>query len=405
MNWIERVYNNLWRPRKVGNQWFYSVDGNVDVFQKLDYLHSFNNVPEVNAVINLKARSFSNGIIKAIDRSGKEVDKVPKCLKSPNWFQDQKEFMRQTKLFHEIYGDEFLYMLFGVGFDPSKTKALYTIPPNLVEVEYLEEQPFFVFSEMPPKIEYSLNSDGKKSRIPTEQIIHLNDNRVTVTKANGKEILSGESKMRGLTPAINNLKMAYESRGIILKNRGALGIMSNSTSDVAGAVPLDPDERKRVQDEYRNYGTLSGQNHMIITNANLKWQKMGVNPSELGLFEETEQDFFKICDSYGTPIDLFASIKGSTFENQKQAEKGLYLRTVIPEANEWIRSLNDSGIAGEGVTLIIDYSHLSVFQEDLKSRGDALTSITNALSKLFVDGVISLQEYQEEIKKHGIGKA
>lgn len=405
MNWIERVYNNLWRPRKIGNQWFYSVDGNVDVFQKLDYLASFNCVPELNAVINLKARSFSNGIIKAVDKNGKEVDKVPKCLKSPNWFQDQKEFMRQTKLFHEIYGNEYLYMLFGVGFDPSMTKALYTIPPNLVEVEYLEEQPFFVFSEQPPKITYSLVSDGKRDRIPTEQIIHLNDNRVTVTKANGKDILTGESKMRGLAAAINNLRLAYESRGIILKNRGALGILSNATSDVAGAVPIDAEDRKRTQEEYRNYGTLSGQNHLIITNANLKWQKMGVNPSELGLFEETEQDFFKICDSYGTPIDLFASIKGSTFENQKQAEKGLYLRTVIPEANEWIRSLNDSGIAGEGVTLIIDYSHLSVFAEDLKSRGDALTSITNALSKLFVDGVISLQEYQEEIKKHGIGKA
>jgi phage portal protein BeeE len=232
----------------------------------------------------------------------------------------------------------------------------------------------------------------------------MNDNRVTVKEATDKNILTGESKMKGLTAAINNLRYAYESRGIILKNRGALGILSNSSTDVAGAVPLDPEEKRRVQEEYRNYGSLATQNQVIITNANLKWQKMGVNPSELGLFEETEQDFFKICDTYGTPIDLFASTKGSTFENQRQAEKGLYLRTIIPEANEWIASIAQ-GMELEGVKLVMDFSHLPIFQEDMKARGESLTAITNALSKMFVDGAISIEEYKEELKKYGIGKA
>lgn len=400
MNWIERIFNNLWRPpRKLGNEWFYSIGGQVDVFQSIDYIDSYNSVPELSAVIGLKARAFSQGRIKAVDKNGKEVDKVPECLKTPNWFQDQKEFLRQTKLFHEIDGNEYLYMLFPVGFSPERTKALYTIPPNLVKCEYKDSQPFFVHTS-PPKIQYTLIET--ESVIPTEQIIHLNDNRVTVKEANGKNILKGESKMRALTPAINNLKMAYESRGMILKNRGALGILSNATSDIAGAVPLDPDEKKRVQDEYRNYGSLASQNQLIITNQNLKWQKMGVSPSELGLFEETEQDFFKICDTYGTPIDLFASVKGSTFENQRQAEKGLYLRTIMPEANEWIGAVS-KGLGLEGVTLVMDYSHLHIFQEDLKSRGDALTALTNAMSKMLADGVISVEEYREEIIKHGIG--
>lgn len=398
LGWLERVYTNLWRPKKFGNSWFYPVDGYADTFKKLDYLDAYR-IPEVNAVINLKARSFSNGIIKAVDKNGKELDKVPDFIKSPNWFQDQKEFMRQTKMFHEIFGDEYLYFLYPVGFGPERTKALYTIPPNLVEAEYKSNQPFFEHTDK-PDVKYTLVSDGQESPIPSELIVHMNDNRAQVKKANDKHLLSGESKMAGLSPAINNLRMAYESRGYILKNRGALGILSNSTSDVAGAVPLDPNERARVQDEYKNYGTLSGQNHLIITNANLKWQKMGVNPSELGLYQETEQDFFKICDAYGTPIDLFGSVKGSTFENQKQAEKGLYLRTIIPEANEWIRGVSDF----IGVPLVIDYSHLSVFQEDLKSRGDSLTSITNALSKMLVDGAITIEEYKEEIKKYGIGK-
>jgi len=374
----------------------------VNVWEPLSYLAAFEEIPEINAVISLKARSFCNGVIKAVDKNGKGLEgKVPQSLQFPNWFQGQKEFLRQTKLFHEIYGDEFLYLFFGVGLGAETTKAIYTIPPNLVEVEYLDKQPFFVHTKA-PNVRYSIvNGDP----IPTEQLIHLNDNRVCLTSVDDKKLLRGESKMKGIGAAINNLRMAYEARGVILRTRGATGILSNNTTDVTGSIPLDPIEKQRVQEEFRNYGTLNGQNHTIITSANLRWQKMGVNPSELGLFQETEADFYKACDVYGTPVDLFAQTRGATFENQKQAEKGLYLRTIIPEANEWISAINKSELVPEGVTLVMDYSHLSVFQEDLKMRGEALTAITNALSKMLVDGVISVDEYKEEISKYGIGKA
>ena len=59
----------------------------------------------------------------------------------------------------------------------------------------------------------------------------------------------------------------------------------------------------------------------------------------------------------------------------------------------------------DGVSLVMDFSHLSIFAEDLKSRGESLTAITNALSKMLVDGAITIDEYKEEIGKYGIGKA
>jgi len=406
LGWLGEAFSNLWRkPKKWGSSWFYNMATDADVWgwDKERYLSSFNEVPELNAVINLKARAFSNGVIKAVNKDGEEIENgVPDCLKKPNWFQDTKEFMRQTKLFHEIYGDEYIYTLFGVGMKKlTGVKALYALPPNLVDCEYMEKQPFFTFFKQPEGIRYYLTET--EERLDTDQIIHLNDNRVSVASMTGKSILKGESKMRGLAAAINNIRYAYEARGVILKTRGAVGILSNNAEDVSGQVPLDPKERERVQDEFRNYGTLNGQSHTIITAMNLRWQKMGVNPSELGLYAETIEDFFKICDSYGTPIDLFASTKGSTFENQKQAEKGLYLRTTIPEANEWIGAVSRA-IMPEGISLVIDYSHLPIFAEDLKVRGESLTAITNALSKMLVDGAITIEEYKEELLKYGIGK-
>lgn len=405
MSWLGEAFSNLWRPKKFGSSWFYSAGIDTDVWgwDKDKCLDSFNDIPELNAVINLKARSFANGVIKCVDKNGEEIENgVPECIKTPNWFQGQREFLRQTKLFRDIYGDEYIYQFFGVGMkELTGVKALFTLPPNLVECEYLAKQPFFAYPKAPPEIKYFLTETEEE--LPTEQIIHLNDNRVTVKSATGKNILKGESKMRGLAAAINNIRYAYEARGVILKTRGAVGLLANNATDVAGQVQLDPKERERVQKEFLGYGTLKGQHHTIITDMNLRWQKMGVNPSELGLYQETEQDFFKICDSYGVPIDLFSTVKGATFENQKQAEKGFYVRTIIPEANEWIGALSKA-LLTDGNSLVMDFSHLSIFAEDLKLRGESLTAITNALSKMLVDGVITTDEYKEELLKYGIGK-
>ena len=196
--------------------------------------------------------------------------------------------------------------------------------------------------------------------------------------------------------------MAYETRGTILRNRGALGLLSNATSDKVGMIPLDPEERDRVQRAYnKNYGGLKGQFQLLITGADLRWQQMGVNPDRLGLFDETREDFNKIIDSYGMKSDLFVRQIGSTFENQKQAEKSAYVNTIIPEANEWIGAFNRKYRNGAKTSLIMDYLHLPIFQEDLKARGESLGATVNALSKALTDGAITLEQYQTELQKYG----
>jgi phage portal protein BeeE len=197
--------------------------------------------------------------------------------------------------------------------------------------------------------------------------------------------------------------MAYETRGVLLKNRGALGILSNATSDKIGAIPLDPDERDRVQQEYsREYGGLDGQRQLIITSADLRWQQMAISPDKMGLFQETEADFNKILDAFGLPSELFVRAAGSTYENQKQARKGAYVDTIIPDANEWISGINNKYRKGAKTKLIMDYMHLPIFQEDLKTRGDAMTAVFNAMSKAMQDGALTIEEYKAEVKKFGI---
>jgi len=404
-NWITDVISNMWKPKKFGASTFYPLV-TPDLWAQFDYLKSFNTVPELNAVISLKARTMSNGRLKTVNEKNEEVDLLPDVLKKPNWMQDQKEFIRQSKLFHEIYGNEYIYSLSPVGFGWDRTKALYSLPPNLINQEYDENQPFWSWAEQPQNIKYWFEQDGYKYPLDVNQILHLNDNNVTIMEPNGKNILKGESKMKSLGAAIKNIKMAYESRGIILKYRGALGILSNQSTDGVGAgLPLEDKEIKDVQDKYNQYGGLDGQFQVIITSANLRWQQMSVNPDKLGLFQETEEDFNKILDSYGVPSEMFTRQKGATFENQNQARKSLYESTIIPEANEWCMALNSKFFPDSKIKIVADFSHLPIFQEDIKLRSETLNNMVTALSKALQDQAITIDEYKAELQRLNIAKA
>jgi len=399
-----RIFTNLWRPKKWGPGWFYRFASTHNTWNEIDYLDAFNCVPEVNAAINLKARAHSNGIYKCVDKDGNDKEtEISPVLRSPNWFQAQKEWIRQSVLFHEIYGNEFMYLFFPVGM-AKKITRIFTLPPNLVTVEYNEKIPFFFYKDAPESVKYILKYENNQQKeIDSDQIIHLNDNRVTIKSASDKEILTGESKLKPLTPIINNIKMAYESRGVILKHRGALGILGNAGRDGTGSpLPLAPGERERLQGEYMKYGGLHDQYQIIISDSNLKWQQMGVNPDRLGLFEEIEKDFDRILDAFGIPPEMFASKEGSTFENQKQAEKGLYLRTIIPEANERAAAMTARLLEGTTDRIIADFSHLPIFQDDLNQHGTALKTVVEALSKAYMDEAITIEQYQAELVKYGI---
>jgi Phage portal protein len=401
-NW-GRIFTNLWRPEKWGRSWFYRFNSTAPTWNEIDVLDAFNTVPELNAAINMKARAHSNGIYKHVDQDGNEIDDdLNRTLKTPNWFQAQKEWIRQSVLFHEIWGNEFQFLYYPVGM-PQKVSRIFTLPPNFITVEYRENIPFFLFKDAPKNVKYCLTYDHTEKELDTDQIIHLNDNRVTVKTPIDKEILTGESKYAALRAVINNIKAAYESRGVILKYRGALGILSNAGKDGTGSpLPVDPIERERLQNEYRKYGGLEDQFQIIISDSNLKWQQMGVNPDRLGLFEEIEKDFDKILDAAGIPPELFASKEGSTFENQKQAEKGLYLRTIIPEANERAAAMTAKLLPNTTDRIAVDFSHLPMFQDDLGQRGASLKVVVEALSKAFQDGAITIEQYQAELIKYGI---
>jgi hypothetical protein len=424
-DWLPQFFSNLWvGPKRWSGDGGYSyiyASNRQDTWRKRAYVESFNCVPEVNAVINMKANAFSNGVFKVKDKKGKEFPDEPilETLNNPNWFQAKGEFMKQTKIGHEVFGNELLYMLSPVGM-PENIKALYTIMFDMVIVEYNETLPFFLFSkESPPtKVRYAYKDhNGTEKELDIKDVIHYNDNRIGGVGSHGgikgansptdKNLLLGQSKLEVLTAPINNIRAAYESRGTILIERGANGAWvpgGNSADSFGGSVPLRPEDITELQDKFAGYGTMEGQRQFIISPRNIRFEQAGnFKPKDLGLFEETEEDFRKIQDEYGTPAELFARPDGTTYENQRQARKGMYVDTVIPEATEWTNGLSMRVYPNRDKVIVLDYSHLEIFQDDIKLKAEKVKAIISNLSLLLADRQITEQEYREEIAKHGLG--
>ena len=403
-----KSWSNTSSIEKWGGSYFYPLSTVSTLFSNKTF-EAFNKVPEVNAILNYRANAKKNVIITAVNKVNDKPATSPNAIKAlrlinnPNYFQAQKEFIRQSSLWHDIDGNEYLFFLKPTGCKSSNTKALFTLPPQLVDITLKNEDPFFRILPSDIDIGYTIKLSNKIIPLETENIVHLNDNRVNVTQNQGN-ILKGESKLIALSGPINNIIAAYEARNVFLTKRGALGILSNSSKDgIGGTVPLDDREKEKLQKEFERYGIQNNQWHTIITNMSLSWQQMGINLSDLKVFEEVREDFFKILDGFGVPQDLFASNKGVTFQNQKNAEKRMYEGTTIPEFNEWIGGINKYfETENESWELRGDFSHLPVFAENVKERSASLQTLVNALSKALADGAITIEQYQTELLKFGI---
>ena len=183
-----------------------------------------------------------------------------------------------------------------------------------------------------------------------------------------------------------------------------VGILSNNNpSDAQGiTMPLDAEEKSEAMIQLKQRGALP-----ILTNMALNYNSMAINAEQMGLFQEIRADLERVCDEFGVPYELLASEKGNRFaSNQNTAEKWFYENTVIPDTDERISALNHffekKNRGAMTWELKASFDHLPVFQENVKERSQSLNTLTMALNRAFTDGAITIQQYQDELKKFAI---
>lgn len=361
------------------------------------YFEYYCQVPELQAVINYRANCLASMNVKARRIEGDDIDKDPALdlLKQPNDLMSFAEFVRQYSIYRDLTGNSYIYTLYGTTVE--KTQALWQIPPFNVTIKAKENVNQFTSTDYKEIINgYEVTIGSKKIIFKPEEVIHFFD---SIIQSNKELTLKGVSKIQPLTQLLQNIKVSYEARGIILGN-SPLGMITNDSQDAAGTVPLDPKEKKEVQDAMRGYGTSAGKYSYLISSAKLKWQGMASSVTTQH-FDEVTNDLRSICNAYAFPPDLL--LAGSTYENIKEAKKQLYQDSIIPQANDFLQGISSGlGLLGRGVELYADFSHIAVLQDDYEKQARTWNVTVMALNKAYADQAITLQQYQDALTKVGL---
>ena len=371
-----------------------------DSYDFKSFEQMYINCPYLRAIIDYKMSCFSSFKIRQYKKvkDGEDEEqfntKELKYLLKANPFESINRVLAMAMFYETAYGVSYIKGVRGLYNGFENTKALYCLPSNLVEVKYndvnLNIYNKFDISQIVSY--YQFNDNTTVERIDSEYIIHKDVSNL-VYDSN----IQCDSVFTSIKESVSNLMYIQSSRGILTRNRGALGMLSPSPNnkDAGGVIPILDTDKKKIYEKYKQlYGLKPGQSTIIIPDVPMVWQPMTSNIKDLLLDESALHEFNIICDILNVPRGIFDD--KTAFNNQINIQKKFYNDIIIPYANEWAKILTDKFNLKDNY-FVLDYSHISCLQDDLKGKEDVENIKTDRLINLYKLGAISLGDMKTEL--------
>lgn len=385
-----------------GEFYFFNGPGNLDYKfnngTSNQSVRAFMDCAPLADIILKKAQAFANGRTWIVNKKGKAkgkeaqgeiATKIRTRMESPNPFQSQIEFEVQQYIYMQISGYCLVLPIKPVGFPNYDATKLWNIPPDIIDIE--ETQKSWILAEKQSDVikKIVLNFGGERVYLNADDVFIMKDFTPTM-----KSSIFPVSRTEIHKDQINNIIGSYNTRGRIIDDRGAQGIISSDAKDAGGYVPVSEDQKEALQHDFLRYGMKRGQFQYIITSAAVKWTQIAQSTKDLMLFEEVEDDIMRLCDGWGYQYELMSSAKGVTFANKKEAKTLLYQDTIIPEAENIAEQWNRFwGINSLDIELVKDFSHVPALQDDRKKQAEARKTNNEAREKEFYNNVCTLNQW------------
>lgn len=425
----------FWKPKKNAGLKSLSMAGNVNVVEKdeagniwyinvlskglrqvmggkSEVLDMLNLVDKRRAliactpfatVIERCGSMFSNGKFYVTDKDGNEhldnekgkYSKIRSLLKHPNPIQSGRQFNKQVEITLKTFGFCPIYTFRALRSEVPV--SMWIIPPELFHVE--------IDSNIWKKAK--LEDIVKKAWIMWgNENIHLeNDEYFIVSDANAdismsEQELSYNHVTDSLSRPINNWIAQMIARGTLIVDGGPKGVLcNNANGDIYGDSSLNPGEVDRLNENFkRKYGIVGKLFSILVTTANVKWVPITGNSEDLKLHQEDKECRNAICNALG--INPNVLISDSTYDNQNGAKRDAYQDLIIPDSENYCEALTKAIAGDDEIIIRLDYSHISVLQEDKKSAASALSLASNAVRNLYNDGIITLSESRKEVANY-----
>ena len=316
------------------------------------YQH-YIEIPELRMVVDKRASMMSSAVPKLVDQDGNIVENhwVYDLINKPNPVQSWADVIYSLSVNDALWSTSFAYC-------PKRSfnirNLIVPLPSDKVRINLSGRKLKQMDQDgLIDDFEFSYDSDTRET-ITIEDMIYL-------VTTDGINIINPSSRIESLKYPLSNLKAGYNKRNVLLENIGAIGILSARNNDIGGAIPMTPEEKTEIRNDwYRR-----SKDELIITEAEVNWQPMSYPTKDLMLFEEMTADKMAIIDTYGLNAYLFSQEKGATFSNVRDGIRMAYTDTIIPETEQMYATMSHQlGLTKEGLTLVPDFSHIAVLQDD-----------------------------------------
>jgi hypothetical protein len=340
----------------------------------------FIEIPELRSVIDKRASMMSSNVPCLYDMNGDKVEShwLLDLFKDPNAMQSWSDVVYSLSVQDALYSNAFAYC-------PKRSfdirNLIVPLPANKIEIQLSGKKLQAMDSEdMITRFCFEYDDDSK-------EIIDWSD-MLYLTTDDGMNLVKPISRIDSLKYPLSNIKAQYHKRNVLLENIGSIGILTTSQSDMGGAIPMTPEEKRQIQQDWFK----RSKDELIITESNVDWKPMSYPTRDLMLFEELTADKMAIIDTYGLNANLFSSERGTTFTNVRDSIRLVYTDTIIPETQSMYNSMMKQWGLSDEYYLKADFSHLPALQEDEGEKADVQKTKAETLEKIAGLGVELTEE-------------
>ena len=340
----------------------------------------FIEIPELRAVIDKRASMMASNHACLYDRDGNKVENhwVMDLIKNPNAVQSWSDVVYSLSVQDALYSNAFAYC-------PKRSfdirNLMVPLPANKVKIN------------LSGKKLQAMDTDDLitnfKFQYDDDSVETINwDDMIYLTTDDGMNLVKPISRVDSLRYPLSNIKAQYHKRNVLLENIGAIGILSTNNNDMGGAIPLTPEEKKTIQQDWYN----RSKDELMITESSVDWKPMSYPTKDLLLFEELTADKIAIVDTFGLSMNLFSSDRGATFSNVRDSIRMVYTDTIIPETQSMYDSIMKQWGLSDDYYLKAEFNHLPVLQVDEESRANVQKTKAETLEKIAGLGVNLTEE-------------
>jgi len=397
MGFLNGVWNIL-SPNKVIRNFFlrsidgYSITDNIDTSTTQGQYLSYIANPFISTIIDEKTNAFVNGKVfvekNGVEFTSPDVKMILDLLNKPNGYQSNVEFLKNIYRNCQIFGGAYILP---IDLGLSSVKGFSCLLNSCLDIEFdFKSYPFSITkTNFIKRITYTNPYDGHYYDLTEYK------DKLIIVKLNEDETKIGQpqSKLVQLNDQINTLNVACDATLNLLRNHGALMMITNRSKDMSGMIPMKPSEKDEFyEDYYKKFGIQGGKNKILFSNHDLNAVKISLPIADLQLGENEKRAVRTISKALGYDMLLLGFPDGSTFNNMNEAKLSLYENTIIPES---ITLWSGMDVLLKDGNFKAYYDHLEIFQESEKTKAERDRLYIDNGKQLVDNGIYTIEQYKE----------